>query len=157
MIVVLILIVIGAWWYTQTPNSTTNNVTIEQNATTTEQVATTTDNGTATTTQATPKTVTVTYSASAGFSPKTVTINKGDTVTFTNSGTGSMWVASAVHPTHEVYDGTTRLEHCAAGVTPKPFDQCANGSSFSFTFDKTGSFNYHNHSAAQFGGTVVVQ
>jgi plastocyanin len=149
VVAVLVLIVLGAWWYTTQPAADTN-VNLNQNATTTDNVP----DVVATTTE--PQTVTVNYT-SAGFSPATVTINKGDTVTWSNGGSGSMWVASAVHPTHEVYDGTTRTEHCAAGTTPKPFDQCANGSTYSFTFDKTGTFKYHNHSAAQLTGTVVVQ
>ncbi len=148
VIVVLLLIIGGAWWYTQQPVAQTN-VNVNQNATTTDEVP-------AMGTSTEPKTVTVDYSAT-GFTPKSITINKGDTVTFTNSSGGNMWVASAMHPGHEGYDGTTRTEHCVAGATPPPFDQCVNGASYSFKFDKTGSFNYHNHSSAQFFGTVVVQ
>lgn len=103
------------------------------------------------------KTVAVTYGAS-GFSPKSITINAGDTVTFTNQGGGNMWVGADEHPTHTEYDGTTRSVHCASGYTgEKPFDQCGVGISYSFTFTKTGTFDYHNHSAAQFGGTVIVK
>ncbi len=147
VIVVLALIIGGAWWYTQQPAAQTNNVNVN---------ATTTNDGTGTPPTPEPKTVTVDYSAT-GFTPKTITIKQGDTVTFTNSSSGSMWVASAVHPTHEAYDGTTRTEHCVAGAASASFDQCANGATYSFKFDKVGSFNYHNHSAAQFTGTVVVQ
>jgi len=37
------------------------------------------------------------------FSPATVTIKKGTVVKFKNTGTGHMEVASAIHPTHQVY------------------------------------------------------
>ncbi len=102
-------------------------------------------------------TATVTYSGH-GFSPSTVTIAKGGTVTFVNQSSNKMWVASDPHPTHQGYDGTTRSQHCAQGYTgAKPFDQCSTGNSFTFTFTKTGSWGYHNHDLHQDTGTVVVQ
>jgi plastocyanin len=100
---------------------------------------------------------TVTYNGST-FSPSSVTIAKGGTVNFVATNGQSMWVASAPHPTHTGYDGTSESVHCAAGYTgPAPFDMCAAGTSFSFTFDKTGSFVYHNHLNTSAHGTVVVQ
>lgn len=102
-----------------------------------------------------PMSATVTYDGTS-FSPASVTIAKGGAVTF--SGTGEMWVASAMHPAHSGYDGTDRATHCASTYTgAKPFDQCAKGSSYSFTFDKTGSFPYHDHLNASAFGKVVVQ
>ena len=103
------------------------------------------------------KTVTVMYT-SAGFSPKSVMINKGDTINFVADAGNAMWVASAVHPTHEAYDGTTKNEHCALGYAgTKPLDQCSVGVSFSFTFDKIGIWKYHNHVSRSNTGMVVVQ
>src|SRR3989344_267954 len=46
--------------------------------------------------------VTVIYT-DQGFSPLSVTVPLGTTVTFVNQSGGSMWVASAMHPTHVVY------------------------------------------------------
>src|SRR3989344_2788172 len=59
---------------------------------------------------AAPITVTVTYDGS-GFSPKEIVVKLGDTVTFVNASGGKMWVASAMHPTHTVYGGTSLYEH----------------------------------------------
>jgi len=102
-------------------------------------------------------TTTIHYTA-AGFTPKAVTIPVGRAVNFVNDTTGAMWVASDAHPTHTEFDGTDRVAHCAGAYTgPTPFDQCQNGSSYTFVFNKAGSFTFHNHSAAQFEGTVVVQ
>ncbi len=99
---------------------------------------------------------TVNYNGDA-FSPSTVTIAKGGTVTFVSTAK-DMWVASNPHPQHTAYDGTTRSAHCAAGYSgPTPFDQCAVGGSYSFTFDKTGSWGFHNHMNPGLGGTVIVQ
>jgi plastocyanin len=103
------------------------------------------------------RTVTVTYT-DQGFSPKEVTLNKGDSITFVNKSANPMWVASGVHPVHTEYDGTTREVHCAAGYTgPAPFDECATGTSFTFTFDKIGTWDYHNHADAEMTGTVIVK
>jgi plastocyanin len=97
----------------------------------------------------------VTYNGTS-FSPQSVTVRKGGTVTWTSTA-GNMWVASARHPDHTVYAGTTRQQHCpdTAGVA---FDQCATGTTYSFKFDKTGTWNYHDHiNASAFGSVVVVE
>ena len=102
-------------------------------------------------------TATITYDGSS-FSPASVTIAKGGTVTFTDTAGATMWVASALHPSHATYDSTSREEHCVSGYTgAKPFDQCASGASYSFTFDKAGTWQYHDHKNASAHGTVVVQ
>ncbi len=100
--------------------------------------------------------VTVTYT-DAGFAPKTVDVPPGTTITFLNKSSHGMWVASDVHPSHTKYDGTTLQQHCA---TQTSFDECkpeSTGTSFSFTFDKAGSFTYHNHVRAGDVGLVVVK
>lgn len=103
-----------------------------------------------------PMSATVTYDGTK-YSPATVTIKKGGTVTFTDTTSGTMWVASAMHPDHTGYDGTSRSEHCASGYTgEKPFDQCKKGKSFSFAFKKAGEFPYHDHASATVFGKVVV-
>ncbi len=109
----------------------------------------------ATTTAPAAQTVTVRYTAS-GFSPKTVNIKVGDTVNFVSE-VGEMWVGSDVHPSHTGYDSTSRSTHCAGDYTgEKPFDQCARGENYSFTFTKTGSWGYHDHIKAANEGTVIV-
>lgn len=100
---------------------------------------------------------TVNYTSS-GFSPASVTIAKGGTVTFVDKTGEGFWVASGVHPVHSVYDGTTLSAHCAASYAgPKPFDQCSTGSSYSFTFTKTGTWFYHNHVDAGDTGKIIVE
>lgn len=102
----------------------------------------------------------VTYTDS-GFSPATVTIAEGTTVTWSNTSSRPMWVASGNHPTHTVYDGTSASQHCVSGAptSASVFDECAAipaGGSYSFTFSKVGSWSYHNHVHASDMGTVVV-
>jgi len=92
----------------------------------------------------TSKQVTVNYTDD-GFSPSTVTINREDTVLFVNQSSETMWVASAPHPTHTDYP---------------EFDEKAavsNGGSWSFIFDKVGTWKYHNHRDSSNTGTIVVQ
>lgn len=102
--------------------------------------------------------LTVTYT-DQGFSPKSLTVMAGDTVRFVNNSSHGMWVASASHPTHTQYDGTSLAQHCASGATPS-FDACkaiAVGASYSFTFAKAGTFMYHNHVQTSDTGSIVVQ
>jgi len=100
---------------------------------------------------------TVITHTNSGFSPETVTVEAGETVVW-ESETGNMWVASDQHPTHTEYSGTSRTEHCQNGdQTSAAFDQCSTGNSFSFTFEKTGEWSYHNHENSFQGGTVVVE
>ncbi len=103
----------------------------------------------------TPMQATVTLTQD-GFSPKSVTIAEGGTVTFVNQGGGQMLVASAQHPTHAVYGGSTLSQHCP-DTTGTAFDQCQSGNSYTFKFQKKGSWNYHNHLVAGQFGTVVVE
>ena len=99
----------------------------------------------------------VTYSL-AGFSPANVTVKKGEAVMWTNIASEKMWVAVNEHPGHAGYDGTSRKDHCVAGA-PASFDQCVAsdaGSQWSFTFNKAGTWKYHNHLNESFGGMVTV-
>lgn len=153
---VVVLLAGGAWWYTQQPATgmpaaTDTDAGIDTGAPG-SGLSGSVDVSTA------PKTVNVSYT-DTGFSPSTITIKVGDTVTFVNGTDGRpMWVGADEHPTHTEYDGTTRSDHCAAGYTgPVPFDQCGTGNNYSFLFSKAGTFDYHNHSAAQFEGVVIVQ
>jgi len=159
LVIVAVVVIGGGIWLMNSPGTPA----ADTNADTTGQPASS-DTGTLTgtvdttvTTGTLPTTATVTYSGTS-FTPATVTIARGGTVTFVDASTRGFWVASAMHPDHVVYDGTTRAAHCAAGYTgPAPFDECGTGSSYSFTFTKTGTFGYHDHLNATAFGKVVVQ
>ncbi len=94
----------------------------------------------------------VTYTDS-GFSPASLTVKKGGTVTFKNTASDAMWVASNPHPIHNGYPTT-------GGCVSSTFDSCSNiapGQSWSFKFDLAGSWGFHNHLNPSEGGTIVVQ
>lgn len=109
---------------------------------------------------AAPAVTTVTFT-DTGFSPASVTLKAGESVTFINDTDKPMWVASAQHPTHTVYDGTNLSEHCASGHSgEQPFDQCSSagkGGTYTFTFTKPGEWKYHNHMGSGQFGTIVVE
>jgi plastocyanin len=150
ILIVVVIVLIGAWF----AFGRTEDMPLE--------TATTTPTTVLNDTTAAPggETVTVTYT-DEGFSPQTVTVAVGDTVRFVNNSGSEMWVAADEHPTHTSYDGTPTRDHCADGVnTTGSFDQCARvgaGTSWSYTFTKAGSFDYHNHARAADGGTITVQ
>ncbi|MBI2109159.1 MAG: hypothetical protein HYT93_03200 [Parcubacteria group bacterium] len=96
----------------------------------------------------------VTYTKD-GFSPETVEIKAGETVMFKNESELSLWVASAIHPTHSLYP-----KKSSSDCLGSSFDACAvtaPGSSWSFAFTEVGSWNYHNHIQANHRGTITVK
>ncbi len=81
----------------------------------------------------------------SGFEPKEITVKSGASVTFVNESAKGMWVASAVHPTHQVLAG---------------FDQktsVAKGGTYVYTFAKVGTWKFHNHVSPEMTGTVIVK
>ncbi len=89
---------------------------------------------------------------SSKFSPDTLTIGVGETVTWINKDSVSHWPASAVHPTHAVYPE-------AGGCMGSKFDACkalSPGESFSFTFNQKGTWGYHDHLNPTLTGTIIV-
>ncbi len=87
---------------------------------------------------------TVEYSGQ-GFSPNSITVKSGTTVTWVNKGSDPMWVASAPHPVHTNLSGFDALKGTSAG------------GSYSYTFTKVGKWGYHNHLAPSKTGEVVVE
>jgi len=82
----------------------------------------------------------------AGFSPEVIKLKKGTSLTWTNTDTKVHQPASDPHPTHD------KLAELGDG------EALAKGDSFSFTFEKAGSFTYHDHmNPLKFQGTVIVE
>ena len=151
IVVAIVVVGGGFWWYQsmQTPTAPADTSAPVSDTSGTPGTDTTSTGSTA------PMTATVSYDGTS-FSPSSVLIAKGGTVVFT--GPANMWVASAPHPAHTGYDGTSRSEHCAAGYKgAKSFDQCLSGTSYSFTFDKTGTWPYHDHMNASAFGKIIVE
>lgn len=79
-----------------------------------------------------------------GFEPKEVTIQKGETVVFVNEVAQDRWPASNIHPTHEIYPEFD------------PKTTVGPGKSWEFTFDKAGTWKYHDHLLSTMSGTITV-
>lgn len=160
LIVVVLLVAGGAWWYaakpgTESPSAPNPAGIVEEGIGVEEGPASGSPEGAG---ASAPMTATVTYSDS-GFSPAAVTIRKGGSVTWINDSSGAMWVASAQHPTHTAYNGTSRQDHCGSAQESTAFDQCRGETGdWTFTFDKTGTWAYHDHvNASRFGRVEVVE
>jgi plastocyanin len=91
--------------------------------------------------------VTITYS-SDGFSPSSVKVNSGGTVTWANNSTKEVEIGANPHPIHtgnkEVSGGEFVLK-------------LASGEKSSVTVTKTGTFGYHNHLDSSQGGSITVE
>ena len=128
----------------QTPPSTTTSTPLEQ-----------TDQGT----QKTEQVENIIIYSDGGYLLNILNINLGATVTFKNESSRTMWTASDFHPSHIIYGGTSLGEHCP-DINGAAFDSCVGiqpGNSWNFTFNKIGSWNYHNHLKPSDTGTIIVE
>ncbi len=94
---------------------------------------------------------------SSGFTPNDLKIKRGEKVTWINKDTTQHWPASAIHPTHEKYPGSS-ITKC--GTSELIFDACKGlpqGESWSFTFNEKGTWPYHDHTNAKLFGKVTVE
>lgn len=85
---------------------------------------------------------TITYT-NDGFSPATITVKSGTTVTVKNASSQPLQFESDPHPQH-----TDNEELNVSNVAP--------GESQTFVANTTGTFGYHNHLNSSDTGTIVV-
>lgn len=81
---------------------------------------------------------------SSGFVPNQLETQTGTEVIFENTDTTGHWPASNVHPTHELYPEFDPQKPIAASE------------SWSFTFAKEGTWQFHDHLYPQTTGTIKV-
>ena len=146
IVLVLVLVILGGYFLlkgeeAQAPMPVLNTETLETIVTPTEKAANV-----------------ITYN-DTGYSPSTLTVKLGTTIAFKNESTKNMWPASAIHPTHTAYSGTTMSEHCP-DLSNSAFDACQGippGESWSFTFEKIGEWKYHDHLTPSYLGKITVE
>ncbi|MBL4644793.1 MAG: hypothetical protein JKX80_02920 [Candidatus Pacebacteria bacterium] len=80
----------------------------------------------------------------SGFEPREVTIIQGGTVTFTTTMDKPFWPASNLHPSHSIYSEFDPLRPLESQETWK------------FTFNRVGSYNFHDHIRSYFTGVIHV-
>lgn len=88
--------------------------------------------------------VTVRYS-NTGFQPAKLTVPVGTMVEFINQSDEEMWVASNMHPSHEILS------------TFDQFQGVGKGQSYMYTFDKKGEWPYHDHINPALEGVITVE
>lgn len=88
--------------------------------------------------------VTVRYT-NTGFEPAKLTVPVGTMVEFINQSDEEMWIASNVHPSHEIL------------ATLDQFKGAGKGQSYMYTFDKKGSWSYHDHINPALEGIINVE
>jgi plastocyanin len=96
-------------------------------------------------TQASPAEGAIVEMLATAFSPATLTVDVGDTVTFVNRSRDDKWPASDVHPTHERYP----LFDARKTIVP--------GGTWSFRFERRGRWTYHDHLSPEVTGVIVVR
>lgn len=139
---IIVLVLAGAGAYALTRNQ-------DETASPTESTANTGNNSdsadstAADTPTSNNQTAAITYTDD-GFSPATLTVKAGTTVTVKNNSSNDMQFASDPHPAH------TDNEEINAGVIEP-------GKSQTFTAERTGTYGYHNHLNETETGTLIVQ
>lgn len=79
------------------------------------------------------------------FEPATLTIKAGQTVTWVNNTDDAFWPASDNHPTHQL------LSEFDARKPLKPDE------AYSYTFNKVGSWTFHDHLTPRATGVIIVE
>ncbi|OGB84967.1 hypothetical protein A2994_01565 [candidate division Kazan bacterium RIFCSPLOWO2_01_FULL_48_13] len=80
-----------------------------------------------------------------GFSPQTILISKGETIQWVNKDSVAHQPASNPHPVHNGLAGFDAGKSLGMGET------------YQFTFEKEGTFGYHDHRAPTTNASVVVK
>lgn len=146
--VIGLLLILGVVVFTNT--NETNTVTVNTNTVSalpgTNANTNTAANTNNTTTNNAPSESSIVVTAS-GFSPRTLTVARGTTVTWTNGSGRRAYVAPDTHPSHVKYRGV--WDDSAKG-------DMENSQTYSFTFTTAGTYTYHNHLNSSQTGTVIV-
>lgn len=137
VIVVILVIVAGGWFMFRPQTTVAPTPTVESTP-----VATTKTPAPATESAMMEKNE-VTVSAS-GFSPKSITIKVGDSVTWVNTDNAVHNVSSAPHPQHTAYPPLN-----LGNIQPE--------GQVSLVFPNAGTYRYHNHLTPSLTGSVTVQ
>ncbi len=79
-----------------------------------------------------------------GFEPNNLQVKLGDIISFINQDSVDRWPASDIHPTHAIYPEFD------------PKKAIEPNRSWSFKFNKAGTFKFHDHLNPYLDGTIVV-
>jgi plastocyanin len=94
-----------------------------------------------------------------GFSPNSLTVSVGDTVTFVSKDAQKHWPATDVHPTHTNYP-ESNINRCRVAQEGEMFDACRGlneEETFSFKFNAVGKWAFHDHLNPRSKGMITVE
>lgn len=134
-IVVLVVLAAGAWYIIKKPSYKAPS---SGNGTSQSSQSSTAPSG-----SSQNAADTITYDGN-GFSPASLTVQSGATVTIKNTSSETVQFQSNPHPTH-----TDDTDLNVGAVNP--------GSSQTFTVTKKGTFGYHNHLNPSQQGSITIQ
>lgn len=143
-VIVVLIAVLAVFGFTkkntnQSDKTASSNIQSTKNATATDQSSPSdAPTGTAQNAQ-----TTITYTDN-GFSPSSITVKSGTTLTVTNSSSHVLQFDSDPHPEHT--DNTELNVNIVSKAQSK-----------TFTVTRTGTFGYHNHLNEDDRGTIVVE
>ncbi len=80
-----------------------------------------------------------------GFQPTRLIVPVGTMVEFINQSDKQMWVASSKHPSHELLPTFDQFKGVGAGEN------------YMYTFDKKGTWSYHDHINPALEGAIIVE
>jgi plastocyanin len=141
ILVIAAIIVVGAFVLTRNSNNSYNSTST---STTTQPTTNQSSDSSSRNNQNVPSSQnTITYDGN-NFSPSTLTVKSGSTVTVKNMSSDDLQFDSGPHPTH------TSNPELNIGLI-------AAGESKTFTVTKTGTFDYHNHLNPSQTGTIIVE
>jgi len=107
--------------------------------------STTTTTSTTSATKTTPVSVAAVTITKDGFVPATIQVKKGTAVTWANTDGATHQVVTDPHPGH-------------SNLKDLDSDPLGQGDSFTFSFEKTGTYGYHDETnPLKFKGTVIVK
>jgi plastocyanin len=146
IVIAAIVIVVGGFLLfkpNKKNNTTATNTQPSSSASTQSATTNSSTNSTPSSSSNQSSGATITYSDS-GFSPATLTVKAGTTVTIKNTSSQPMQFDSDPHPVHT---DDTQLN----------VGEVAPGQSMTFTPTITGTHGYHNHLDSSQTGTLIVQ
>lgn len=141
VIAIASVILLGTWVYIATRGPASDQTT-DIRTTPQSDIDTTSETPVSDTAVEPASDTTIAYT-NEGFSPNTITIKKGSTVTVTNTSDANVMLSSADHPTHEEQPELN-------------MEMLKPGESGTLTLTKVGTWGYHDHVNASMTGTIIV-
>ena len=142
-VVVVAVLLIGSADDTQ-QETTTNEQTSEESTQNQETTPAGEETSDVSDTDGIPIVTTTVVMGEDSYTPAYLIMKKGSTIIWENESSSDRWPASDVHPSHTIYPEFD------------PKRPISPGESWSFTFDKVGEWDFHDHIKPSITGNVTI-